>query len=87
MFQWHNILSGGCDDINDCKRKARPKIVTENVMKSVREKMSENSEINDFFQSQTDSRSLENEGISLSINILTVGRATQKMCTGIWRLF
>ena len=35
----------------------------------------------------TDSRSLENEGISLSINILTVGLATQKMCTGIWKLF
>ena len=42
VFQWHNILSDGCDDISECKRSARPKIVTENVMKTVREKMSEN---------------------------------------------
>ena len=42
VFRWHNILSDGCDDISDCKRSARPKIVTENVMKSVREIMSEN---------------------------------------------
>ena len=42
MDRWHNILSDGCDDISDCKRSARPKIVTENVMKSVREKMSGN---------------------------------------------
>ena len=35
------MLSDGCDDISDCKRRGRPKIVTENVMKSVREKMSE----------------------------------------------
>ena len=42
MFRWHNILSDGCDDISDCKRSARPKIDTENVMKSVWEKMSAN---------------------------------------------
>ena len=36
------IFSDGCDDISDCKRSARPKIVTENVMKSVWEKMSAN---------------------------------------------
>ena len=42
MFRCHNILSDGYDDISDCKRSARPKIVTENVMKSVTEKMSEN---------------------------------------------
>ena len=36
------MLSEGCDDIGDCKRSARPKIVTENAMKSVREKLSEN---------------------------------------------
>ena len=90
MFRWHNILSDGCDDISDFKRSARLKIVTENVMKSVREKMSENYkriQNKRVFESQTDSRSLEIEGISLSINILTVGRETQKMCTCIWRLF
>ena len=32
VFRWHNILSDGCDDIGDCKRSARPKIVTENAM-------------------------------------------------------
>ena len=31
-----------CDDNSDCKRSASPKIVTENVMKSVWEKMSAN---------------------------------------------
>ena len=41
VFQWLNILSEGCDDISDCKRSARPKTVTENAMKSVREKLSE----------------------------------------------
>ena len=42
VFRWHNILSDGCDDIGDCKRSTRPKIVTENATKSVREKLSEN---------------------------------------------
>ena len=42
VFRLHNISSEGCDDIGDCKRSARPKIVTENAMKSVREKLSEN---------------------------------------------
>ena len=42
VFRWHNILSNGCGDIGDCKRSARPKNVTENAMKSVREKLSEN---------------------------------------------
>ena len=42
VLRWHNILSEGCDDIGDCKRSARLKIVTENAMKSVREKLSEN---------------------------------------------
>ena len=37
-----SILSDGCDDISDCKSSARPKIVMENVMKSVRGKISEN---------------------------------------------
>ena len=32
VFRWHNILSDGCDDIDDCKRSARPKIVMENAM-------------------------------------------------------
>ena len=32
VFRWHNILSDGCDDIGDCKRSARPKIVMENAM-------------------------------------------------------
>ena len=41
VFRWHNILSEGCDDIGDCKRSARPKIITENAMKPVREKLSE----------------------------------------------
>ena len=31
-----------------------------------------------------DSRSLENEGISVSINILTVGRATHKKCVEVY---
>ena len=30
VFRWHNILFKDCDDIGDCKRSARPKIVTEN---------------------------------------------------------
>ena len=42
VFRCHNIFSDGCDDIGDCKRSARPKIVTENATKSVREKLSEN---------------------------------------------
>ena len=42
VFRWHNIFSDGCDDIGDCKRSARPKIVTENATKSVKEKLSEN---------------------------------------------
>ena len=42
VFRWHNILSDGCGDIGDSKRSARPKIVTENAMKSVREKLIEN---------------------------------------------
>ena len=37
VFRWHNILSDGFNDIGDCKRSARPKIVTENAIKSVRE--------------------------------------------------
>ena len=41
-FRWHNIFSYCCDDIGDCKRSTRPKIVTENATKSVREKLSEN---------------------------------------------
>ena len=44
VFRWHNILSDNCcDDIHvgDCKRSRRSKIVTENAMKSVREKLSE----------------------------------------------
>ena len=45
MFRWYNILSDGCDDISDCKRSVMPKIITENVMESVREKMSENCKI------------------------------------------
>ena len=42
VFRWHNILSDVCDNIGDSKRSARPKIVTENAMKSVREKLIEN---------------------------------------------
>ena len=42
VFRWPNIFSDGCDDIGDCKRSAMPKIVTNNAMKSVREKLSEN---------------------------------------------
>ena len=42
LFQRHNIISDGCDDVGDCKRSGRPKIVTKNAMKSVREKLSEN---------------------------------------------
>ena len=41
-FRWYNILSDCCDDIGDCKRSRRPNIVTENAMKSVRDKLSEN---------------------------------------------
>ena len=36
VFRWHNIFSDCCDDIGDCKRSGRPKIVTENAMKSVK---------------------------------------------------
>ena len=42
VFRWDNILREGCDYIGDCKRSARPKIVTENAIKSVWEKLSEN---------------------------------------------
>ena len=42
VFRWHNILSDVCDNIGDSKRSARPKIVTENAMKSVWEKLIEN---------------------------------------------
>ena len=42
VFQLHNILSDGYDDINDRKTSARPKIVTENAMKLVRVSLSEN---------------------------------------------
>ena len=42
VFRWLYILSDGCDEFGDCKRSARPKIVTENATKSVREKLSEN---------------------------------------------
>ena len=41
VFQWHYILSDGCDDIGGCKRSEMPKTVTENAMKSVREKLGE----------------------------------------------
>ena len=39
VFRWPNIFSDGCDDI---KLVIRPKIVTKNATKSVREKLSEN---------------------------------------------
>ena len=42
VFRWHNIFSDSCDDIGACKRSARPKHFTENAMKSVRKKLSEN---------------------------------------------
>ena len=42
VFRWHNILSDGCDDIGDCKKKCKAEIVTENAMISVRENLSEN---------------------------------------------
>ena len=52
VFRWHNIFSDGCDDIGDRQRSARPKIITENDVKSIWGKpeceLKENSEINDF---------------------------------------
>ena len=42
VFRCHNILNQGGDDIGDCKRSARHKIVTENAMKPLREKLREN---------------------------------------------
>ena len=42
VFRWNNILSDVCDNIGDTKRSTRPKIVTENAMKSVWEKLIEN---------------------------------------------
>ena len=43
VFRWHNILSDVFFyNIGDSKRSTRPKIVTENAMKSVWEKLIEN---------------------------------------------
>ena len=42
VFRWHNILSDGRDGIGDRKRCTMPKIITENALKSVWEKLSEN---------------------------------------------
>ena len=42
VFRWHNIFSDGCGEIGDSKTSARPEIVTENAVKSVREKLTEN---------------------------------------------